>query len=100
LLTGDPGHTLKVTYNAEEFRAAAQEGDYDVIMATTEEARLVKDDAATLLPNTAFLVLSYLPTRSALNEEKREFGKDNVLKVPTTTVAFLSAIEKARRSVR
>ncbi len=100
LLTSEEvGHTVTVTFDEESFLQAARSGEFDVVVATVEMARRIKPEVASLLPNSAFLVFSHLPTRSAFNEVKKEFGKDNVLKTPNTTVAFLSAIERSRRSV-
>jgi hypothetical protein len=99
LLT-DVGHTVVVTADADAFRHAAQGAEFDVLVTIVQVARQIKGEVESLLPDTAFLVVSHLPTRSEFNEVKREFGKDNVIKTPNTTVAFLSAIENSRRTAR
>ena len=100
LLTSEEvGHTVTVTFDEDAFRKAAQSGEFDVVVATVEMARQVQATVESVLPNAAFLVFAHLPTRSVLKEIKKEFGEDNVLKTPNTTDAFLSAIERSRRSV-
>ena len=99
LLT-DVGHTVEVTFDADAFRHAAQGGGFDVVVAAAQVARQMKAEVESLLPDTAFLVVSHLKTRSEFSEVKREFGTDNVIRTPNTTAAFLSAVERSRRTVR
>ena len=90
------GHTLEVTFNEDTFLSAAKNGDYDVILVSIEQARLLQNEIASLAPDAAVLPILEFPTRSQYSAAREEWGI--VLKLPTTTPKFLAAIDKARQS--
>ena len=95
-LLATAGHTVTVAIDHEEFLRSANGGNFDVVMMLIEEAREVKDEVSSLLPDSALLPISHNTTRRQLREAKKEFG--NVLRTPSTIKDFLLEIEESRDS--
>ena len=90
------GHSVWLAFKAEDFRSAAKEGDFDVVMMPLDDARQLGVEVAALSPDSALLPVAYLPTRREYSQAKNHFG--NVLKYPTTLDQLLRAVEKARKA--
>jgi len=93
----EAGHTVEVALDHDAFLRAAENGDFEVVLVwPIEEARVVRDEAASLLPGAALLPTSHNASRRELRAAKEEFG--NVMKTPSTRSQFLMEIEESRAS--
>ena len=90
------GHTVQVTFDQEQFRDAADSGNYEVVIMLLGEARALKSEVESMYPTAALLPIAHFPTRSEYSQAKKEFG--TVFRTPSTASKFLTAIEKARSS--
>jgi CheY-like chemotaxis protein len=90
----DMGHQVTVADGEAALRDSAG-GKFTVVMLKLDEARRLKVNIASALPNAAILPMDALVTQPVIAVARQEFGR--MLVLPATTKEVFSTVEAANR---
>jgi hypothetical protein len=89
------GHKVTVVAGDAALRDAARNGSFTVVMLQLDEARRLKTDLRSWLPDAAILPMGAYVTRPAAAAAKDEFGQ--VLTLPAKTSQVFAVVQAAQK---